>query len=171
MRLAVPILWTALTLACAAPGAAGRPAAQGAVVLTNAEIAAALAAYRPGGRTAHAVAPADAFRYWAVVRAQAGSVEVHRDWVDITVVRSGTGILRTGTRVSGAGETAPGEWRGGRILDPRARRIAAGDVFVIPAGTPHQLVPTGGRPLAYVTVKVPAAGPGKGPRSGLSSGD
>lgn len=158
MPRASPILAVALAFACSTPAAVAAPvrAAPGAVVLTNAEIAAALAAYRPGGRTAHAIAPAGAFRYWAVVRTRPGSVELHRDWVDVTMIRSGHGILRTGTRVSGDAETGPGEWRGGRILYPHTREIAAGDILVIPAGTPHQFVPRGTAPLTYVTVKVPA---------------
>lgn len=166
-RLLLPLLVAAL--ACAASAAAASPGKpeQAAVVLGNREIAAALAVYRPGGPTAHAIAPADEFRYWGVVRTRAGSVERHRDWVDVTVIRSGSGILRTGTSVRGGVETASGEWRGGRIVDPRERHVAAGDIVVIPAGTPHQFLPAGGRPLAYVTVKVPAV-PSRHPRGGPS---
>lgn len=158
-----PLLALLAVLACPASALAAPPAhrPQPAVVLGNGEIAAALGAYRPGGPTAHAIAPADRFRYWAVVRNRAGSVERHRDWVDVTVIRSGSGILRTGTRVRGGARTAPGEWRGGLIVDPQERRITAGDVVVIPAGTPHQYIATGTAPLAYVTVKVPAAPPGR----------
>lgn len=164
MHRTLPIIALALALAGTAPAAGAAPAgaAQGAVVLTDARIARALSAHRAGGRTAHAIAPADAFRYWAVVRTRPGSVELHRDWVDVTTIRSGTGLLRTGTRVGGDVETARGEWRGGRILDPRVREIGAGDILVIPAGTPHQFIPTGTAPLTYVTVKVPAAAPGRG---------
>lgn len=155
MRFAGFLFLSALLPGAASAAPATMPVPTG-VVLGNARIDRALAAYRPGGRTAHAIAPADGFRYWAVVRTRAGSVEIHRDWVDVTVVRSGRGLLRTGERVRGGTQTAPGEWRGGRILDSHERAIAAGDILVIPAGVAHQLIPQGTAPLEYVTVKVPA---------------
>lgn len=156
MRIAPSTIALTLLFTVAGAAVAQPPAAGDAIVLDNAAIAAALAAYRPGGRTAHAIAPAGAFRYWAVVRTRPGSVEIHRDWVDVTIVRSGSGLLRTGVRTTGTTETAPGEWRGGRILDPHQRPIAAGDILVVPAGIAHQFVPTGKAPLEYVTVKVAA---------------
>lgn len=154
--LLLPIILSAASLARAASPEISQ---QGAVVLGNAEIAAALAAYRSGGRTAHAVAAADEFRYWAVVRTHPGSVEVHQDWVDVTVIRAGRGQLRTGRRVVGDWEIKPGEWRGGHIIDPRSQAIVPGDIFVVPTGVAHQIVPTGAAPLEYVTIKVPGVAP------------
>lgn len=165
------IVLTIVALAAGSGSAAvPRPhRAQGAVVLTNGDVGAALAADVPGGRTAHAIAPADAFRYWAVIRTRAGSVERHDEWVDVTVIRSGSGVLYTGVRVAGSTETAPGEWRGGHIRDARRHTIAAGDIVVIPAGTAHQLVPAAGAPLVYVTIKVPATRRDTRPKTALSS--
>ena len=128
-------------------------------ILTRGEIARAFAAPHRPGHTAQAIAPADAFRYWAVTRRTPGSVEVHEKWVDVIYVRGGAARLQTGTAVKGDWRTGDGEWRGGRILHPRVSELKAGDMVVVPAGLAHRFVPLGGKPFAYVTIKVPAAHP------------
>jgi len=147
-------------------GGAGMPLAPS--ILTRSSIAGAFAAPRRPGHTARAIAPADAFRYWAITRHAPGSVEIHEKWVDVIYVRAGTASLQTGTVVKGDWKTGDGEWRGGRILHPRVSELQAGDMIVIPAGLAHRFVPLGGKPFEYVTIKVPAAhpAPGNGQRSG-----
>ena len=134
------------------PGTALAP-----TVLTRGAIAHAFTAPHRPGHTALAIAPADTFRYWAVTRRTPGSVEVHRDWVDVTYVRAGSARLETGTAVKGDWKTGKGEWRGGRILHPRVRILRAGDMVVIPAGLAHRFVPRHGEAFEYITIKVPAA--------------
>lgn len=144
-------------LCLAAAVAAGAQAAVLApTVLTRGEIARAFAAPHRPGHTARAIAPADAFRYWAVTRRAPGSVEIHEHWVDVIVVRAGSARLQSGTNVKGDWRTGDGEWRGGHIVNPRVRTLRAGDMIVIPAGVAHRFVPLGGRPFEYVTVKTPA---------------
>lgn len=125
-------------------------------VLTRGEIARAFAVPRPG-HTARAIAPAGVFRYWAVTRRAPGSVEIHEHWVDVIYVRAGEARLETGAAVAGGRNTGDGEWRGGRIANPRAVLIEPGDMIVIPAGLAHRFVPLGGRAFEYVTVKTPSA--------------
>lgn len=125
-------------------------------VLTRGQIARAFAASHRPGHTARAIAPADAFRYWAVARHGPGAVEIHERWVDVMLVRAGEARMETGTRVTGDWKTGDGEWRGGHILDPHVRVLRAGDMIVIPAGVAHRFVPLGGRPFEYVTIKTPA---------------
>jgi mannose-6-phosphate isomerase-like protein (cupin superfamily) len=100
--------------------------------------------------------PDDVYQYFVANRQQPGSVEIHSQWIDITIIRSGGGVLRTGHIVDGQREASPGEWRGAAIQDSVTRKLSAGDLIVIPAGIAHQFAPMGSDPLVYVTVKVPA---------------
>lgn len=128
-------------------------------ILTRGEISQAFAARHWPGHTAQAIAPADAFRYWAVTRRTPGSVEVHEKWVDVTYVRTGAARLQTGTTVKGDWRTGDGEWRGGRIVHPHLSELKSGDMVVIPAGLAHRFIPLHGKPFEYVTIKVPATHP------------
>jgi len=127
-------------------------------ILTRGAIAHAFTAPHRRGHTAQAIASPDTFRYWAVTRRTPGSVEVHRDWVDVTYVRAGSARLETGTTVRGDWKTGKGEWRGGHIVRPHVRILRAGDMVVIPAGLAHRIVPLHGKAFEYVTIKVPAQG-------------
>ncbi len=129
-------------------------------IITRGQIAHAFSAPHRPGHTAQAIAPPDAFRYWAVTRRAPGSVEIHEKWVDVIYVRAGAAHLQTGTDVKGDWRTGDGEWRGGRILHPRLSGLKTGDMVVIPAGLAHRFIPLNGKPFEYVTIKVPAAHPG-----------
>ena len=59
----------------------------------------------------------------------------------------------TGGTVENAKATAPGEIRGTAITNGEERRIAKGDVLIVPAGTPHWFKEVLG-PLNYYVVKV-----------------
>lgn len=126
----------------------------------SAEIEAAIVR---AGASSNAVArflPDDVYQYFAATRTQPGPAEIHRQWSDITIIRSGKGVLRTGHVITTQREASPGEWRGDAVEHAIERQLSAGDVVVIPAGVAHQFTPTGSDPLVYVTVKVPAdAGP------------
>ena len=87
-------------------------------------------------------------------RSDSGVPEVHEDWIDVTWVQAGRAVLLTGGRLSGSHQESAGELRDGSIQDGTSRPIAAGDVFIIPAGTPHQFVLSPGDTIRYLTVKV-----------------
>lgn len=95
--------------------------------------------------------------YLIVVRLAEGAVEIHEQYDDVAVIRSGHGVLRTGKQASGAkvsGSAPKREWLGGTINEATERKIAAGDFLVIPAGLAHQYVPAEGDSLVYFTIKV-----------------
>jgi quercetin dioxygenase-like cupin family protein len=50
--------------------------------------------------------------------------------------------------------TTAGEWRGGTIQNGSQAVLHPGDVVVIPAGIPHQVLPTAGQHFIYLTIKV-----------------
>jgi mannose-6-phosphate isomerase-like protein (cupin superfamily) len=95
--------------------------------------------------------------YVIVIRTRPGEVEIHEQFDDVIIIRSGHGMLRSGLhakdqRVSG---TEPSrEWRDGDIMDAKERKISPGDFIVIPAMTAHQFIPVTGDSLTYWTIKV-----------------
>ena len=83
-----------------------------------------------------------------------GGRESHDRWADVTFVQAGRGALFSGGRVLGGSVSAPGEHRGGMIVGGTRQQVGAGDLFVVPAGVPHQFLIARGESLRYVTVKV-----------------
>jgi mannose-6-phosphate isomerase-like protein (cupin superfamily) len=83
-----------------------------------------------------------------------GIPELHEGFSDIFVVQRGTATLRYGGTAVGNKSTAAGEWRGGTIQNGSESVLQPGDVVVIPAGIPHQLLPAAGQHFIYLTFKV-----------------
>jgi quercetin dioxygenase-like cupin family protein len=86
-------------------------------------------------------------------RAEAGMVEVHDKETDTIYVLEGAATIVTGGTMTGGSVTAPGQHRGAGINGGQERRLAKGDVMVIPAGVPHWFkdVPSS---IDYYVVKV-----------------
>jgi glc operon protein GlcG len=86
-------------------------------------------------------------------REKPGVVEVHEKDTDVIHVLSGEATFVTGGTVVGAKTVEPDEVRGDDVRGGETRRIAAGDVVVVPAGTPHwfKAVPA---TMTYYVVKV-----------------
>ena len=123
---------------------------------SSAEIDAASARAAVSANAVTRLLPDGAYQYFVATRKQPGLAEIHMHLSDLTIIRSGRGVLRTGHALAGQREQSPGEWRGDAVQDPIERQLGAGDFMIIPAGTAHQLTPIGNDPLVYVTVKVPA---------------
>ncbi|HEU4427875.1 MAG TPA: cupin domain-containing protein [Myxococcota bacterium] len=81
-----------------------------------------------------------------------GVGEVHVADTDIIYVLSGRATFVTGGVLREARETAPGELRGPRIEGGVERELAAGDVIIVPNGTPHWFKAVDG-PVTYYVVK------------------
>lgn len=96
--------------------------------------------------------------YYLIKRTLPGYVEMHEQWDDIAIIRSGHGILRTGLKVEGKMEQADEKpfrnWHGGVIADATERKISAGDFIIIPAMTAHQYIPDSHDSLTYWTIKI-----------------
>lgn len=86
-------------------------------------------------------------------REAAGVVEVHELDTDIIYVLKGSATLVTGGTAVDVNTIAPHEIRGASIKDGETRRIAPGDVIIIPNGVPHWFKDIPG-PLDYYVVKV-----------------
>ena len=83
-----------------------------------------------------------------------GLAELHETQTDIMVIQSGEGTLVVGGELVDGKAVRPGEQAGSAIKGGVKRSLAAGDVVHIPAGVPHQMFLTPGKPLTYFVVKV-----------------
>lgn len=86
-------------------------------------------------------------------RDSAGLAEVHAKDTDIIYVLDGTATVVTGGSVIEGKETAADEVRGKRIDNGERRKLAKGDVMIVPNGTPHWFQEVRG-PFTYYVVKV-----------------
>ena len=86
-------------------------------------------------------------------REAAGQAEVHVRDTDIIYVLDGATTFVTGGRVVDGKTTAPDEIRGASVEGGETRRLAKGDVIIVPNGTPHWFKEVDG-PVLYYVVKV-----------------
>jgi|GEM_PF-1592718 hypothetical protein len=93
-----------------------------------------------------------------ILRTGPGEVELHEQWDDVAIIRSGSGVLITGDSIVGdqrvRGAAPIRDWLGGVIQNPSKRSLLPGDFVMIPAMVPHQYIPTPGDSLTYWTIKV-----------------
>ena len=82
-----------------------------------------------------------------------GVAEIHTLDTDLIYVQEGSATFVTGGTVPDAKPIEPNELRGATIVGGEGRRVAKGDVVVVPAGVPHMFTNVQG-PLNYYVVKV-----------------
>jgi mannose-6-phosphate isomerase-like protein (cupin superfamily) len=128
---------------------AQRPAAL-VTLIAGADIAQAFVKGRP-------LIENGAYKVHASRRDAPGQAEVHTLDTDIFYVLEGSATVVTGGDVVDAKDTAANERRGASIRGGATRRLAKGDVFIIPNGVAHQFTEVQG-PFLYYTVKVTETG-------------
>jgi glc operon protein GlcG len=96
------------------------------------------------------------YKVHASHRTGPGQVEIHTYDTDIIHVLKGEATLVTGGTVVSPQTVAPEEIRAASVQGGETRRIAQGDVVVVPNGVPHWFRDVPG-PLDYYVVKVRAA--------------
>src|SRR5262249_47933404 len=79
----------------------------------------------------------DMYKVHASHRDKAGQVEVHLTDTDIIYTLDGTATIVTGGKMLDGKTIADGEIRGASIDGGETRKLARGDVMIIPAGVPH----------------------------------
>jgi len=95
----------------------------------------------------------------ALRRTATGEPELHEAWDDVMFIQAGSGVLLVGGELRGARTSAPGELRGGEIRGGERQRLVAGDMMIVPAGTPHQFEVAPGESVTYLVVKVRRSAP------------
>jgi mannose-6-phosphate isomerase-like protein (cupin superfamily) len=94
-----------------------------------------------------------ALEYWRAP----GRPAIHPDQAEYAIVIDGAGTLVSGGTMIAATTTRPDLVEGSRIQGGTTRRLAKGDVILIPAGVPHWFGITGGR-LVLLGMKLPRHG-------------
>lgn len=131
----------------------------GANAFNNPEMASAPVAYFEKERVAAAFSTgsvlfdkSDKYMVNASRRDQPGMGEVHTKDADIIYVLDGTAMFVTGGSLVEPHNIAADEIRGKEISGGETRRLAKGDVIVVPAGTPHWFKEVNA-PFLYYVVK------------------
>jgi len=96
--------------------------------------------------------PGRSYMVHASRREAPGLAEVHTLDTDIIYVLDGAATFVTGGTVVDPKTTAPNEIRGASIRDGQTRRLAKGDVIIVPSGTPHWFQQVSA-PFLYYVVK------------------
>jgi mannose-6-phosphate isomerase-like protein (cupin superfamily) len=87
-------------------------------------------------------------------RESTGSSEIHEHEADIFFIAEGDSSILLGGKMVGGHTQKPGEIRGSSIEGGEKRPLKTGDIIHIPAGLPHQILVTPGKPITYFVVKV-----------------
>jgi mannose-6-phosphate isomerase-like protein (cupin superfamily) len=170
MRAVLALVVTAAILAGCAPvvGRAQTPGAspsaevvpplsKGVQILSTTRLGALADSLPPGPVTGHQIARFDGLSNMFSRRDTSGIHERHEQFTDIFVVQRGHARLLYGGIVEGERASGAGEWRGGTIRNGTEAEIGPGDIVVIPAGIPHQLLLRPKESFYYFVFKVAKA--------------
>jgi mannose-6-phosphate isomerase-like protein (cupin superfamily) len=119
-----------------------------ALVIPNADIKAHATAMipqaRPTGSAGDFIARYGNLGVEISVRTANGVGELHNNFDDLMIVKEGTATLVTGGSLVDPKPGVDGEVRGTSVAGGESKKIGPGDVVIVPAGVPHQiLVPAG----------------------------
>jgi mannose-6-phosphate isomerase-like protein (cupin superfamily) len=81
---------------------------------------------------------------------------LHEKDAELMVVLEGTGNIVTGGKLVDEKRTNVANLTGTSIADGKSEAVVKGDMLIVPANTPHQVVPTGGAPIVLMTLHVPS---------------
>jgi mannose-6-phosphate isomerase-like protein (cupin superfamily) len=80
---------------------------------------------------------------------------VHEKDAELMVVLEGAGNIVTGGKLVDEKRTNANNLAGSSIADGKSQAVVKGDMLIVPANTPHQVIPTGGAPIVLMTLHVP----------------
>ena len=80
---------------------------------------------------------------------------VHEKDAELMVVLEGTGNIVTGGKLVDEKRTNANNLSGPSISGGKSEAVVKGDMLIVPANTPHQVIPTGGAPIVLMTLHVP----------------
>jgi mannose-6-phosphate isomerase-like protein (cupin superfamily) len=79
----------------------------------------------------------------------------HDKDAELFVVLQGTGSIVTGGKLVDEKRVNANNSSGSSIAGGTSQAVAAGDVLIVPATVPHQVIPGGGEPIVVMTMHVP----------------
>jgi mannose-6-phosphate isomerase-like protein (cupin superfamily) len=80
---------------------------------------------------------------------------VHEKDAELMVVLQGTGNIVTGGKLVDEKRNNANNLGGSSITGGVTQAVVKGDMLIVPANTPHQVIPTGGAPIVLMTLHVP----------------
>jgi mannose-6-phosphate isomerase-like protein (cupin superfamily) len=80
---------------------------------------------------------------------------LHEKDAELMVVLEGTGNIVTGGKLVDEKRTNANNLGGSSISGGNSQAVVKGDMLIVPANTPHQVIPTGGAPIVLMTLHVP----------------
>jgi mannose-6-phosphate isomerase-like protein (cupin superfamily) len=80
---------------------------------------------------------------------------VHEKDAELMVVLEGTGDIVTGGKLAEEKRVNANNLSGPSITGGNSQSVVKGDMLIVPANTPHQVIPTGGAPIVLMTLHVP----------------
>jgi len=80
---------------------------------------------------------------------------VHEKDAELMVVLQGTGNIVTGGKLVDEKRNNANNLGGTAITGGNSQAVVKGDMIIVPANTPHQVIPTGGAPIVLMTLHVP----------------
>lgn len=80
---------------------------------------------------------------------------LHEKDAELMVVLQGTGNILTDGKLVGEKRTNAANRSGTGIENGVSHNVVKGDMILIPANTPHQVIPAGGQPIVLMTMHVP----------------
>jgi mannose-6-phosphate isomerase-like protein (cupin superfamily) len=81
---------------------------------------------------------------------------LHEKDAELMVVLDGTGTIVTGGKIVNEERVNAANTRGPSIDGGKSQNVVKGDMLIVPANTPHQVIPTGGAPIVLMTLHVPS---------------
>src|SRR4051812_35302488 len=88
-------------------------------------------------------------------RPAAAPAAVHEKDAELMVVLQGAGNIVTGGKLVAEKRTNANNLSGSSISGGNSQAVVVGDMLIVPANTPHQVIPTGGAPIVLMTMHVP----------------
>ena len=79
---------------------------------------------------------------------------VHEKDAELMVVLQGTGNIVTGGKLVDEKRNNANNLGGSSIAGGNSQAVVKGDMIIVPASTPHQVIPTGGAPIVLMTMHV-----------------
>ena len=80
---------------------------------------------------------------------------LHEKDAELMVVLQGTGTVVTGGKLLDQKRVNSANLMGSSVEGGRDLAVGVGDMLIVPANVPHQIVPTGGAPIVLMTMHVP----------------
>ena len=80
---------------------------------------------------------------------------LHEKDAELMVVLQGAGNIVTGGKLVGEKRANASNLTGSSIAGGNSQAVAVGDMLIVPANTPHQVIPSGGAPIVLMTMHVP----------------